>query len=94
MRTKIEKTLASVKKNVPLIPNLRSVDDEYDRAISSWSSSCGDFGDALTVAQATECLRPLCFLSDDADLATFQGITLYTANQRIINDAVASGMLR
>jgi hypothetical protein len=32
-------------------------------------------------------------LSDDIDLATFGGITLYTANDRIINNASQCGTL-
>jgi hypothetical protein len=94
IRKTIEQTLASVKKNVPLIPCFRSSDEEYERAMSEWCSSAGDFGDAVTVALSKLMLRAPFVLSDDRDLATFDGITLYTANNRIISDASQSGMLR
>ena len=94
VRQQIEQTLASVKKNVPLIPCFRSSDDEYARAVIEWMSSAGDFGDAVAVAQSKLTLRAPYVLSDDMDLSTFDGITLYTANIRIISDAAQSGMLR
>jgi hypothetical protein len=94
VRQQIEQTLASVKKNVPLMPCFRSSDDEYARAMIEWMSSAGDFGDAVAVAQSKLTLRAPYVLSDDMDLATFDGITLYTANIRIISDAAQNGMLR
>lgn len=94
VRKQIEQTLASVRKNVPLIPCFRSSDQEYDKSVAEWCSSAGDFGDAVTVAQAKLMVRPLSVLSDDKDLATFDGITLYTANNRIIREATQNGTLR
>lgn len=94
IRRQIEQTLASVKKNAPLIPCFRSSDQEYERAVAEWCSSAGDFGDAVTVAQSRFMLRPLSVLSDDMDLATFDGVTLYTANNRVISEASQSGTLR
>lgn len=94
VRKAIEQILASVKKNVPLIPCFRSSDEEYDRTVIEWCPSAGDFGDAVTVAQSKHMLRAPYVLSDDIDMATFSGITLYTANNRIISDASQSGMLR
>jgi hypothetical protein len=94
IRGTIEQILASVKKNVSLIPCFRSSDQEYERAMAEWCSSAGDFGDAVTVAQSKLMLRAPYLLSDDVDLATFDGITLYTANSRIISDAAQSGALR
>jgi hypothetical protein len=48
----------------------------------------------VAVAQSKLTLRAPYVLSDDMDLATFDGITLYTANIRIISDAAQNGMLR
>ena len=62
--------------------------------MAEWCASAGDFGDAVTVAQAKFMLRPLSVLSDDMDLATFDGITLYTANNRVISEAKQFGTLR
>jgi hypothetical protein len=54
--------------------------------------SAGDFGDAALVAAAKRAGMPR-IISDDADLITFNGITLYTANQRAIDAASRSGTL-
>jgi hypothetical protein len=94
IRRMIERIVASVKKSVPLIPCFRSSDQEYECAMAEWRSSAGDFGDAVTVAQSKLMLRAPYLLSDDVDLATFDGITLFTANNRIISDAAQSGALR
>jgi hypothetical protein len=68
------------------------VDDEQAHAITAWETSCGDFPDATFVVTAQQQSR-LGILSDDTDLATFAGITLYTANQKTISAAKAAGKL-
>jgi hypothetical protein len=68
-------------------------DEEHQQSAIEWCSSAGDFRDAVTVAQSKHMLGAPHVLSDDIDLATFGGITLYTANDRIINNASPCGTL-
>jgi len=57
-----------------------------------WVESTADFGDAHLVATAKGA-GIANILSDDADLITFEGIAVYTANQTAIGAAQASGKL-
>jgi hypothetical protein len=58
-----------------------------------WRSSWGDFPDAVMIGTAKRQAKPH-VLSDDMDIATFAGITLYTANPRAILAAATAGKLR
>ena len=84
--------LQSARKTVDLLPSTRKAPDALDHAKAEWGQSAGDFGDALMVAVAKEAtIRNV--LADDIDLLTFDGITVYTANQTAIQDAKAAGKL-
>jgi hypothetical protein len=61
--------------------------------MGEWRYSCGDYPDAVMIASAKQQSKPH-LLSDDIDIATFPGITLYTANLKTINAASAAGKLR
>jgi hypothetical protein len=60
--------------------------------VNEWLTANGDFPDAVLVATGKrQGLTHI--MSDDADLATFAGITLYTGNQKTINAARIAGKL-
>jgi len=84
--------IASARKIVDLLPKLRSESDEMDQAMAQWGGSAGDFADALLVANG-KLVRFLDILSDDADLLTFDGITVHTANRNAIHAALTAGKL-
>ncbi len=84
--------LLLARKTVDLLPEFRNAADELDKAVNEWNSSAGDFADATMVANAKYAMVPN-ILSDDIDLLTFDGITLYTANFTAIQDAAVGGKL-
>jgi hypothetical protein len=85
--------VASVRKSVSFLTQFPTSDDTHNHSLGEWRPSCGDFPDAVMVASAKQQAKPH-ILSDDMDIATFPGITLYTANQRAIVAAGAAGKLR
>ena len=93
VRKGVETMLASVRKSVALLPQFLTADDTQNHSMGEWRLSCGDFPDAVMVASAKAQSKPH-ILSDDIDIATFPGITLYTANLKTINAASAAGKLR
>ncbi len=92
-RTAVETMIASIRKSVGLLAGFPTPDDEHNRSMLEWQSSCGDFPDAVMIASAKQQSRTH-ILSDDMDIATFAGITLYTANQTSIAAARMAGKLR
>jgi hypothetical protein len=92
IREGVETTLASTRKNVNILPRVGQDDAALNRAIQLWVESAADFGDANLVATAKSA-GIANILSDDADLITFEGIVVYTANQTAIRAAQASGKL-
>jgi len=92
-RKGVEIMIASIRKSVALVPQFPTADDLEKCSMAEWLLSCGDFADAVMIAAAK--LQPNAnILSDDMDIATFAGITLYTANQKTIAAAAAAGKLR
>lgn len=91
IREGVETTLASTRKSVNILPRVGQ-DAALNRAIQVWVESTADFGDAHLVATAKGA-GIANILSDDADLITFEGIVVYTANQTAIGAAQASGKL-
>lgn len=92
VRKTVERMIASIRKSVAFLPQFPTVDDEQNQALLEWGPSCGDFADAVMIASAKRHAKAH-ILSDDMDIATFPGITLYTANLRTINAAAAAGKL-
>jgi predicted nucleic acid-binding protein len=92
IREGVETTLASTRKNVNILPRVGQDEAALNRAIQMWVESAADFADANLVATAKSA-GIANILSDDADLISFEGIIVYTANQTAIGAAQASGKL-
>jgi predicted nucleic acid-binding protein len=84
--------LAAACKRVELLPKFKGAEEELTRAVEEWASSAGDFTDALLVG-AAKFADITDILSDDVDLVTFEGITVYTANRNSIDAADVAGKL-
>jgi predicted nucleic-acid-binding protein len=75
-----------------VLPAISNADNECTHALSEWIECSADNADALIVAQAKS--RGIFhILSDDLDFATMSGITLYSANQAVVNSARIAGKL-
>jgi predicted nucleic acid-binding protein len=84
--------LPFIRGIVTLLSAFPSASDALDQASAEWQGSAGDFTDALLVANAKHAGIPH-LLSDDVDLLTFDGITVYTANRTAVQAASAAGKL-
>ncbi len=93
IRKDVQAMIAKILNDALLLPQFPKVEDEQTQAQNEWLSSSGDFPDALLVATAKQQGVPH-VLSDDMDLATFDSITLYTANQKTIDAARIAGKLK
>ncbi len=93
VRNGVETMIASVRKSVGLLPQFPTSEDVQNHSMSEWRPSCGDFPDAVMIASAKQQSKTD-VLSDDMDIATFPGITLFTANVKTITAASAAGKLR
>ncbi len=92
IRKTVLSDLAQLRATVqPLLP-FPTPADAIDQSNAAWQSSAGDYADALMVANACSAGIPH-ILSDDVDLLTFDGITLYTANTTAIQSARTAGKL-
>jgi hypothetical protein len=91
IRERVDQVLARVSKSVALLPKPASMDREVEEARALWRQSAGDFGDAMLVTAARR-VPILTVLSDDADLLSFEGLTLYTANKNAIEASAANRM--
>jgi hypothetical protein len=74
------------------LPPFPTPADAIGQANATWQGSAGDYMDALMVAHAKHSGIPH-VLSDDIDLLTFDGITVYTANATAIQAARTAGKL-
>jgi hypothetical protein len=92
IRSDIEITIRSILRTVTLLDLPASASTLNTQACSSWLNSLGDFPDAVLVSTAIA-QGVANILSDDSDLATFPGITLYTVNRYVITAARAAGRL-
>ena len=81
-----------MRKSVELLPQLDKEADSFTASVNLWLPSTCDFNDAILVARANRAGIPR-IISDDADLASFDGITLYTANRSVIEAARMAGKL-
>lgn len=89
IRRRVDEVLAAVTKSVALLPKPASMDREVEEARALWRQSAGDFGDAMLVTAARR-VPIAAILSDDADLLSFDGVTLYTANRSAIEASAAN----
>jgi hypothetical protein len=92
IRGDVESMAAAVRKSVALLPQFPTSEDHQNAAAQEWRPSCGDLPDAALVALARR-QGVADVLCDDMDLATFAGVTVYTANRRTIDAARAAGKL-
>ena len=89
IRTTAQTVAASAAKNLSILPRHQGgATLEMNENAVEWTQCNADFGDAVLVAAAKrQGIRDIC--SDDGDLITCPGITVYTAN----NDAIATARL-
>ena len=90
IRSSVKTIIDSALKHIEISP--QGLTPEFQTVMPNWVDSCGDVADAVMVATAK---RAGCgILSDDMDIATFSGITLFTANPKVIFAAKQAGKLR
>ena len=82
----------ATRKVVEVLP-MSDVSASFRRGCEVWRSSSTDLGDAMLVAAAQQ-LNLTALLTDDADLATVEGLTVYTANPQLIQTARQAGRLQ
>lgn len=92
IREEVDTTLQSLKKNVRVLPQVGQDEQALDRTMRAWVVSSADFGDAALVA-ASKRAGISHIVSDDADLVSFDGIILYTANRKALEAAALAGKL-
>jgi hypothetical protein len=92
VRADVMTVLRSVQKDVEILPRLRKDSDAFVDMTQAWQSALADIGDAAIVSEARRA-GLVDIVSDDADLLTFDGITLFTANQQAIDAATQSKRL-
>jgi hypothetical protein len=92
VRGDVESMIAVLRKSVALLPQFPTPEDHHQAASQEWQPSHGDFPDAVLVASAKN-HSATHILCDDMDLASFAGVTLYTANKKTIDAARAAGKL-
>ena len=93
IRGKAQTVSASAGKNLTLLPRHQAgTTPEMNENVAEWLQCTADFGDAVLVAAAKrQGIRDIC--SDDGDLITCPGITVYTANRDAIGTARQAGKL-
>ena len=92
IRSDIDVTMTSLLRSVSLLGLPTTAATLHNQVSSAWLTSLGDFPDAALVSAAAA-HGIANFLSDDADLATFPGIILYTANRYALGAARTAGKL-
>lgn len=94
IRTDVSNVLAHAKVNtISDVKDLSAGPSSRTLIHSEWAAAAADWNDAILVATAKAAVTPW-ILSDDADLVSFAGISLLTANQGAINAAAAAGKLQ
>jgi hypothetical protein len=83
IRHRVETYAHPARKLITFLPACPP-ETEYNLSLSEWKESMSDLPDSSLVALMKRS-GVRCILSDDQDLATMDGITLYTANLRAIN---------
>jgi hypothetical protein len=92
IRSDIEITIGSILRSVTLLDLPSSATALHTQASATWLHALDDFPDAV-FASAAISQGVANILSDDSDLATFPGITLYTVNRQVITAARTAGKL-
>lgn len=93
IRRGIELMISNICNSVVFLPQFPTTDDLLKEILIEWQPSCADYPDAMMLASVKKHSIGH-ILSDDMDIATFPGITLYTANRNTIHAASAAGKLR
>ena len=86
IRSEVETALQSVRKTVELLPQVGKDADVFAASVKEWLPATCDFGDSALVSAAKHAGIPR-IISDDADLISCDGITVYTANRNAIDAA-------
>lgn len=84
--------LDKVEREVPLLPAFQNATDGWRRGTELWLDSFSDVTDATLAANAKYGSVPH-IVSDDCDLITLDGVTVYTANRSAVQAAEAAGKL-
>jgi hypothetical protein len=92
-RGKVLTIVNVVRKTVDVLPMHKFGSQEFTDAAQKWEPSLTDFPDATLVATASQ-QAIYDILSDDQDLVSIEGITVYTANKTAVNAAHAANKLR
>jgi hypothetical protein len=90
IRTKVETIIVAVRKLIDVLPKSSSESQDLNDCIQAWKASLGDYADSLLISRM-KYMSIYDVLSDDMDMVTFDGITLYTANPTAINAARRAG---
>jgi hypothetical protein len=90
IRANVETAVTSLRTLVSIIPKPPSEEKELTECLGLWKESLADYADSVLLGRAKS-LGITDILSDDADLATFDGIRLFTANDSVIRAATAAG---
>ena len=92
IRQDVEKWISGLLGAVALLHQFPTSNLEYSASLAAWLPSVGDFPDASLVAAGVQ-QGFTNILSDDGDLATFSGISLYTANSKALSVAQSANRL-
>jgi hypothetical protein len=92
IRANVATAVVAVRRLVSIIAKPASEGNELTECLNIWQSSLADYADSILIARAKS-VGITDVLSDDADLATFDGIRLYTANGSVIQAARQAGKL-
>jgi hypothetical protein len=91
VRSAVAAYAASARKLLTFLPNPNS-DNLHTTTMYEWHSSLADVADSSLIASA-KLAGVMHIIGDDQDMASFGGITFYTANRHAIAAAEVAGML-
>ena len=78
--------IASVKKAMEILPTIRGTEYTLDESLACWVGSMSDYQDSVLVSSSLHVgIRQI--ITDDCDLATHTGITMYTLNKAAVDAA-------
>ncbi|HEY1629342.1 MAG TPA: hypothetical protein VGF52_05755, partial [Tepidisphaeraceae bacterium] len=83
MKQLLVKIVASTRKIVEVLGNMKGADFTLDKSMESWTKSLSDYRDAVLVA-TSDFMGITQMLSDDCDMVTHEGLTVFTANYNTI----------
>jgi hypothetical protein len=92
IRASVMTMVKTIRSAISLLPQSASAGAAMDASAAEWTSSLGDFADAMLLSRC-KAVGVSCVLADDKDMATADGITLYTSNPKVIAAARTGGRL-